>query len=36
MSYNTARGHIRILFHKTGARSQLQLVSILRALNALH
>jgi DNA-binding CsgD family transcriptional regulator len=36
MSYNTARSHIRILFHKTGARSQLQLVSILRGLNMLH
>ena len=36
MSYNTARGHLRLLFHKTGAKSQLQLVSILRALNALH
>jgi DNA-binding CsgD family transcriptional regulator len=36
MSYNTARSHIRLLFHKTGARSQLQLVSILRGLNMLH
>jgi DNA-binding CsgD family transcriptional regulator len=35
MRYNTARSHIRLLFHKTGAKSQLQLVSILRGLNAL-
>jgi DNA-binding CsgD family transcriptional regulator len=36
MSYNTARSHIRLLFHKSGAKSQLQLVSILRGLNMLH
>jgi len=36
MSYNTARSHIRLLFHKTGAKSQLQLVSILRGLASLH
>jgi DNA-binding CsgD family transcriptional regulator len=32
MRYNTARNHIRPLFEKTGAKSQLQLVSILRGL----
>jgi DNA-binding CsgD family transcriptional regulator len=35
MGYNTARSHIRMLFDKTGARSQLQLVSILRGLVSL-
>jgi len=35
MSYNTARNHIRLLFEKTGAKSQLQLVSILRGLASL-
>jgi DNA-binding CsgD family transcriptional regulator len=36
MSYNTARSHIRLLFRKTGAKSQLQLVSVLRGLASLH
>jgi DNA-binding CsgD family transcriptional regulator len=35
MSYNTARNHIQLIFAKTGAKSQLQLVSILRGLGAL-
>lgn len=35
MSYNTARIHIRLILEKTGARSQLQLASVLRGLNTL-
>jgi DNA-binding CsgD family transcriptional regulator len=35
MRYNTARNHIRPIFQKTGASNQLQLVNILRGLNAL-
>ena len=35
MSYNTARNHIRLIFAKTGAKSQLQLIGILRGLGAL-
>jgi DNA-binding CsgD family transcriptional regulator len=35
MSYNTARNHVRLIFDKTGARSQPQLVGILRRLSAL-